>query len=339
MSAGAPLLEVSDLEKRFSVPRSLRELARARQASSVQALDGVSLTVARHETLGIVGESGSGKSTLARCIVRLYEPDAGSVRFDGIDVLRADRRTLRAVRRRVQLVYQDPYTSLNPRLSIRDAVAEPARVHGLTTRAGEAAYVDSLLERVGLSRADGTRRPRELSGGQRQRAAIARALGVQPDVLIADEPVSALDVSIQAQILNVFQQLSRDLGVAMIFISHQLSVVAHLSQRVAIMYLGRIVETGPTRVVFRDPRHPYTAALIATHPTIDSRRRGAPVLRGEIPTTVELTSGCRFRPRCRFAEPVCEQVDPPGVEPADGRVSFCHFARERLQTSSSPRSR
>jgi oligopeptide/dipeptide ABC transporter ATP-binding protein len=322
---GTPILEVRDLVKRYAGRRSVPAAARRQPPPLLVALDEVSLALDRKETLGIVGESGSGKSTLAHCLVRLVEPDRGEVRLDGVDVLTADRNELRRVRRRIQLVYQDPYSSLNPRLTVGAAIGEPARVHDLVDRSAQAAFVAELLERVGLSPADAHRRPRQLSGGQRQRVAIARALAVRPEILVADEPVSALDVSIQAQILGVFEQLTNELDLAMILISHDLAIIAHLAERVAVMYLGRIVETGPTRELFANPRHPYTAALIAAHPRIGRRaERRRPALRGELPSPFDIPSGCRFRTRCPLAAPICEDVDPPPVEVAPGHVSRCH---------------
>jgi oligopeptide/dipeptide ABC transporter ATP-binding protein len=290
------------------------------------ALDGVSLNVGAQEVLGLVGESGSGKTTLARCLVRLIEPDAGEATFDGLDVFKAAPKELRTIRRRMQLVYQDPYSSLNPRLRIGDAIGEAARVHGLVRgRAEEEALVAELLDAVGLSRSEARRRPRELSGGQRQRVAIARALAVQPDFLIADEPVSALDVSVQAQILNLFGSLSHERHLAMIFISHQLAVIAQIADRIAIMYLGRIVETGATGLVFAAPQHPYTQILLAAHPSVEapSRRRTA-VAQGEIPSPDNIPAGCRFRTRCPLAEAICADVDPPPIDVGDGHFSWCH---------------
>jgi oligopeptide/dipeptide ABC transporter ATP-binding protein len=323
---GAPLLRVEALEKRFLLHSGVAERMRGRARPSLVALDGVSLTLSPGEVLGVVGESGSGKSTLAKCLVRLLEPDAGRIVFDGVDVARASAAELRSVRRRMQLVYQDPYSSLNPQLSVGRAIGEPARVHGLVRERDEQRLVVELLERVGLSPAIARRRPRELSGGQRQRVAIARALALQPEVLIADEAVSALDVSVQGQILNLLADLRQDLGVAIVFVAHQLSVVAHLADRVAVMYLGRIVEEGPTDAVFHAPRHPYTTALLAAQPRIAAHVSRKAALGGEIPSPVDLPSGCRFRTRCPVAQEICSAVDPPDVELAAGHRAACHFA-------------
>jgi oligopeptide/dipeptide ABC transporter ATP-binding protein len=291
----------------------------------VTAVDRVSLELAARETLGIVGESGSGKSTLARCLIRLHEADEGTIVFDGIDVRAAGKDDLRTIRRRLQMVFQDPYTSLNPRLSIGGAILEAGMVHGRTTKGTGEAFVAELLGMVGLSVRMADRRPRELSGGQRQRVAVARALAVGPDVVIGDEAVSSLDVSVQAQILNLFEELRQKLDLTMIFISHQLSVVAHIADRVAIMYLGRIVEEGPTREVFADPQHPYTKGLLDANPTPDpAQKRSQPAVRGELPSPLAIPSGCRFRTRCPYAKEICAESDP-ALEPVGPQhVAACH---------------
>jgi len=284
----------------------------------------VSLSLAANETLGIVGESGSGKSTLAKAIVRLVEPDAGSIRFRGQEVLSADREQLRRIRRLVQLVYQDPYSSLNPRLTIGEAIMEPALVHKLVDKGGREQRLAELLDQVGLARKLAGRRPRALSGGQRQRVAIARALATQPEVLIADEVTSALDVSIQAQILNLLTEMQRELGLTMIFISHNLPLVGHVADDVAVMYLGRIVEYGPTAQVFSRPAHPYTAALLAAQPARERRERKKEAVKGEIPSALSIPTGCRFRTRCPLAQPICEAIDPPRVDVSASHGSWCH---------------
>ena len=319
---GDPILVVEEIEKWFTVGRSLVDIIRRKPAGRIHAVDGVSLHLLPNEVLGIVGESGSGKSTLARCLVALYRPDGGRITFDGVDVAGARGQEQRDLHGRMQMIFQDPFTSLNPQMSIGAAIGEAGKVHG---RTGEG-FVGDLLEVVGLSRSMAGRRPRALSGGQRQRAAIARALAVQPEVLIADEVVSALDVSIQAQILNLFSQLSDDLGLAMIFIAHDLAVVSHVADRVAIMYLGRIVEEGPVEAVFRSPRHPYTRALLDAHPdpyALGAAGASTPIS-GDIPSPLDIPSGCRFRTRCPFATDVCE-VDDPSLAPDDEphRVA-CH---------------
>jgi oligopeptide/dipeptide ABC transporter ATP-binding protein len=321
---GGPILVASDLSKRFAGRRSAGDVARLRSAPRLTALDRVSIELWPGRTLGVVGESGSGKTTLARCLVRLIEPDSGSVMFDGRDVLAARGEDLAAIRRSVQLVYQDPYSSLDPRVSVRDTIAEPARVHHLVDRSGADALVDRMLDLVGLPTTVAKRLPRDLSGGQRQRVAIARALGLRPRVLIADEAVSALDVSIQAQILNLLDQLRAELDLAILFIAHQLGVIAHLADTVAVMYLGRIVEHGPVADLFLTPRHPYTAALLAANPGLRPRAGRPPSLSGEIPSPYAIPPGCRFSSRCRFVEDRCRATEPALVEVDAGRVVRCH---------------
>jgi oligopeptide/dipeptide ABC transporter ATP-binding protein len=321
------LLSVDSLTKRFADRATMTGKLRRRDAAKLTALDDVSLAVAPGETLGVVGESGSGKSTLARCIMRLYEPDSGSITFDGNDVLAAEGADLRALRRSIQMVYQDPFSSLNPRLRIGSAIAEPAIVHGLIESGEGARFAGDLLERVGLRRETAQRFPHEFSGGQRQRIAIARSLAVSPRLLIADEAVSALDVSIQAQLLALLEEIRRDLGLTMVFISHQLSVISRLADRVAIMYLGRVVEVGATADVFADPRHPYTQMLLEAHPRLDGTRVPKPRLTTDTPSPYDIPPGCRFHPRCPLAEERCARIDPPDIEIPSTRgrhVSACH---------------
>jgi oligopeptide/dipeptide ABC transporter ATP-binding protein len=321
------LLRVEGLSKAFVARGAWSAALRRRPVPRLVALDGVSLQVGERETLGLVGESGSGKTTVARCIVRLVEPDAGTIHFRDTDIRAARGAGLRHARRHIQLVFQDPYSSLNPRLGVGDAIEEAARVHGLLPRDGSD-RVATLLDLVGLPRATARRRPRELSGGQRQRVAIARALAVEPSIVIADEAVSALDVSVQAQILNLFEQLGAELGLSIVFISHQLAVIAHLAQRVAVMYLGRIVEEGPTAEVFARPRHPYTAALLAAHPTLERREGRAPALRGELPSPYQIPAGCRFNTRCPFAETRCFTDEPQLEDVGPGHGVACHVLPE-----------
>jgi oligopeptide transport system ATP-binding protein len=273
-----PLVVVDHVSKTFGLPRGLVDVAKRRPLAGVAALDDVSVTVMPGQTIGIVGESGSGKSTLAKVLVRLVEADSGSVTFRGADVRGASPAELRAMRRHMQLIYQDPYSSLNPRMTVGRAIVEPARVHGVIERSHGSDYAKELLDRVGLSASVAERYPRSLSGGQRQRVAIARALSARPELLIADEAVSALDVSVQAQILNLFMDLQRDLGLSMIMISHQLAVVAQVADHIVVMYHGRIVERGSTEDVFMTPSHPYTAALIAAEPGRHRRHATRPVV-------------------------------------------------------------
>jgi oligopeptide/dipeptide ABC transporter ATP-binding protein len=336
-----PLLDVAGSSVGYEMRRELSAMLRRRPAPRLVALDDVSLSVGSNETLGVVGESGSGKSTLAKAIVRLVELDAGTVRFAGRAISGLSGSDLADVRRRVQLVYQDPYSSLNPRLRTDDAITEPAIVHGLAARARRDELARQLLDRVGLPQTVARRSPRALSGGQRQRVAIARALAAQPDMLLADEAVSALDVSVQAQILNLFAEIQRDLGIAILFISHQLSVVSHVADNVAVMYLGRIVEYGSVSEVFEAPAHPYTQALLASQP--GRHRRGAqrrkPVLGGEVPSPLDIPSGCRFRTRCPLAQDICAHEDPAPIAMSDTHASRCHVLPRILkpQLSVGPR--
>ena len=327
MSGRPALLSVDGLSKQFRVHRSLSETLLRRPVRVVRAVEDVSLEVHRGETLGIVGESGCGKSTLARCLVRLHEPDAGGVLFEGTDALSLQGDARRTFNRRVQMVFQDPYGSLNPRLTVGDALAEALRVHRLVPDSAVAARVDELLDLVHLSPDAATRYPHEFSGGQRQRIGIARALAVEPAVIIADEPVSALDVSVQAQIVNLFLELQERLGLALVFITHDLRLVRHVSHRLAVMYLGRIVETGPTESVFEAPRHPYTQALIAAVPQVEPGRRSRQVaVRGELPSPMAPPPGCPFHPRCPKAQANC-RVDLPALEPRGGTWPVaCHYA-------------
>lgn len=317
-----PILVVEGLRKEFLLRRSLGDRMRRSEGSRVAAVDDVSFDLIPGETLGIAGESGSGKTTVVRCLIRLIEPDAGSITFGGHDVRSASGGELRDVRRRMQMVFQDPHASLNPRLKVGDAILEAGRVHKRPGASDGDRFVANLLELVNLSASVSRKRPRELSGGQRQRVAIARALAVGPEVLIADEAVSALDVSVQAQLLNLFDDLKQQLGLTMIFVAHQLSIIAQTADRVAIMYLGRIIEQGPVRDVFQDAQHPYTRALLAAIPMPDPDRR-LEIEFQESSAGLAVTEGCRYRPRCPYAQPVCERTDPR-LEPAgSGRLVAC----------------
>ena len=304
----APLLEVTDLAKHYPVKRGL---ILAKQIGTVRAVDGVTFTLNRGETLALVGESGCGKSTTARLVLRLIEPSAGNVRFEGRDITSLDRMELKAFRRRAQIVFQDPYASLNPRYTVGQTIAEPMEVHGIGDAASRRARVEELLGLVGLAPYHAARYPHEFSGGQRQRIGIARALAVGPDLVVCDEPVSALDVSIQAQVVNLLADLQKRLGLSYLFIAHDLAVVKHVADRIAVMYLGRIVEISEKRELFTNPRHPYTRALLAAIPHPDPRRRGQVTpLGGDVPSPLNPPPGCRFHTRCPFAQQVCREKEP-----------------------------
>jgi oligopeptide/dipeptide ABC transporter ATP-binding protein len=295
----------------------------------VRAVDGVSLTVARGEVLGLVGESGSGKSTLGRCVTRLVPVTSGQVRINGIDISRLSRRRLRPLRRQFNIVFQDPASSLNPRMTVADIVGEPLQLHRIGTRDGRRERVDELLDQVGLQTDVGRRYPHELSGGQRQRVSLARALSAGPSLLVADEPTSALEVSVQAAVLNLIGRLQRDLGFACLFITHDLASVEFLAQRIAVMYLGVLVEVAGRADLFSTPRHPYTQALLSAAPIPDpmlQRTRRRIVLSGEVPSPVDPPSGCRFHPRCPVAVPECSRVVPQ-LRPVGpkGDLVACHL--------------
>ena len=314
-----PILEFQDAGKTFELKS---------RGDKLVALADVNLAVEKGQIVGCMGESGCGKSTLARLVVRLEAPTGGHVFFNGADVYRLKGAELKAYPRQVQLVFQDPYSALAPRMSIRDAIEEPLRIHHIGERATRRARVADLLELVGLPFEMATRYPHQLSGGQRQRVNIARALALEPDLLILDEPVSALDVSIQAQVINLLRELHQRLGLTYIFISHDLRVVKYLCDVTAVMYLGRIVEYGQTEAVFDRPRHPYTAALLQSVPDHSESAAGAhwAPLRGEVPNPINAPSGCAFHPRCPMAQPICAEQRPLLRPVGDGRLSACHFA-------------
>jgi oligopeptide transport system ATP-binding protein len=319
-----PLLAVKNLTKAFPIRGGLLR----RQSGAVQAVDGVDFHVERSETLGLVGESGCGKSTTGRCVLRLIEPTSGEIRFEGINVLKLDGDELRALRRDIQIIFQDPYASLNPRMSVGAIIGEALIIHQLAkNRRQFEERVVNLLETVGLEADHMSRYPHEFSGGQRQRIGVARALAVEPKLIICDEPVSALDVSIQAQVINLLEDLQQQFGLAYLFIAHDLSVVEHISRRVAVMYLGRIVETAPSRTIYASPRHPYTEALLSAVPIPDPKvKRQRVRLAGEVPSPLNPPSGCHFHTRCPIAKfPLCANKAPPLKESADGHFVACHF--------------
>jgi peptide/nickel transport system ATP-binding protein len=321
----APLLAVTGLKKHYALAQGLARIGRARRF--VYAVDGVSFQIERGETLSLVGESGCGKSTVGRAVLRLVEPTAGEVVLDGTRIDDMPRRTLRPLRRRVQVVFQDPFSSLNPRLQVRDILAEPIRNFHLATSAADIdARIDALLDKVRLPRDAKRRWPHEFSGGQRQRIAIARALAADPELIVCDEAVSALDVSVKAQIVNLLSDLQRDLGLALLFISHDLAIVEHMTHRVAVMYLGKIVETGHKREIFSQPRHPYTEALLSAVPVPEpgaTRRRI--ILKGEIPSPTAPPAGCRFHTRCPQAFARC-RIEEPTLRPVgEGHLAACHL--------------
>ena len=316
-----PLLQVDGLRVFFPMHAGVL----SRVVGQVRAVDGVGFRVARGQTLSLVGESGSGKTTTARAVLRLIEPTDGHILFDGIDVRALHARQLRALRRRMQVIFQDPYSSLNPRLTIQAMLAEVYRAHGIGTPRDHADRAAALLEDVGLGAEAATRYPHEFSGGQRQRLGIARALAVDPEFVVVDEPVSALDVSVQAQILNLLERLQQERGLTYLFIGHDLSVVRHISDVVAVMYLGRIVEMGPTEQVFNHPVHPYTKALLDAAPTPDPRRRRErPALKGETPSPIDPPGGCPFHPRCPDAEPACRTRAQVLTPCAEAHQAACH---------------
>ena len=320
----APLLEVIDVAKRFAVgSRFSRQGVR-----TVHALDGVSFTVMPGETLGLVGESGCGKSTLGRCITRLYDLTSGTLRFAGTDITSLSRRQMRPMRRRIQMVFQDPYASLNPRRRVRDLIAEPLRVHSSMSETEIASRVAELLDIVGLKSEHALRFPHEFSGGQRQRIGIARAIAMNPELIVLDEPVSALDVSVQAQIVNLLADLQERFNLTYIFIAHDLSVVRQVSTRIAVMYLGSIVEMGSADDIFSHPAHPYTQALISAVPVPDldaQRSNKRIVLTGDVPSPINPPSGCRFHTRCPVAQERCRSERPPLMEQSPGRKVACHY--------------
>jgi peptide/nickel transport system ATP-binding protein/oligopeptide transport system ATP-binding protein len=320
--AAEATLEVTDLVKNFPVRHS-------RSHAVVQAVSGVSFSLGPGRTLGLVGESGSGKSTIGRCVLRLIEPTEGSVKFEGTDIMKIPNRNLRRFRKRMQIVFQDPYASLDPRMTVQAIISEPLVIHHMKT--DRRARVRELLALVGLNPEHGNRYPHEFSGGQRQRIGIARALALEPSMLVLDEPVSALDVSIQAGVVNLLEDLQDRLGLAYLFIAHDLSVVRHISDEIAVMYLGKLVETGPAEQVYAHPQHPYTQALLSAVPVPQpglERSRTRIMLQGDIPSPVDPPSGCRFRTRCWLAQDICAEEEPALIDRGAGHPVACHFAQD-----------
>jgi len=319
-----PLLEVKNLRKYFPIRTGMFR----KTTAHVKAVDGISLSINEGETLGLVGESGCGKSTTGAVILRLEEPTGGQVLLEGEDILSLSKKKFRGIRRSMQMVFQDPFSSLNPRMTVAEIVGEPMQIHNLVHgRKERDERVAELLNSVGLTSEHMSRFPHEFSGGQRQRIGIARALAVRPKLIIADEPVSALDVSVQAQVLNILQDLQESFGLTYLFIAHDLSVVKHISDRVAVMYLGKIVEITGKRDLYRDPVHPYTQALRSAIPMPNPEAKGQRViLEGDVPSPVNPPPGCRFHPRCRYVMPVCRESEPELKECSTGHLAACHLA-------------
>jgi oligopeptide transport system ATP-binding protein len=329
VGAEEPILVVDHLVKHFPIKKGILF---DHQIGAVQAVDDVSFAVNRGETLGLVGESGCGKSTLARAILQLIEPTSGSVRFEGREIAGIGRRAGRTLRKDMQMVFQDPYASLNPRKRIAQIVGDPMRLHGIVDRDGQRDAVRELLEKVGLNPEHYNRFPHEFSGGQRQRIGIARALSLNPKLIIADEPVSALDVSIQAQIINLLEDLQEEFDLTYIFVAHDLSVVRHVADRIAVMYLGKIVEIGPAEAVYNDPIHPYTQALLSAVPIPDPRANAARkqiILEGDVPSPANPPPACRFHTRCPYRTDVCSEIEPALIDHGDNHFAACHHPLDK----------
>ncbi|MFI8350206.1 ABC transporter ATP-binding protein [Streptomyces sp. NPDC085596] len=332
-AGGEPLLEVAGLTKHFPVKGGFPI---RRTVGAVQAVDGIDLSVRVGESFGLVGESGCGKSTTGRLITRLMEPTAGTISYRGKDISHASRRELAPIRSEIQMIFQDPYSSLNPRQTVGKIIAGPMEINGIEPPGGREKRVRELLEIVGLNPEHFNRFPHEFSGGQRQRIGVARALALEPKLIVADEPVSALDVSIQAQVVNLLQKVQRELGIAFLFIAHDLAIVRHFSQRVAVMYLGKIIEVGDRDSIYTRPRHPYTHALLSAVPEVSVAGEDAPArerirLAGDVPSPIDPPSGCRFRTRCWKAQDKCATEEPPLVQLAGnraGHLTACHFPEE-----------
>jgi oligopeptide/dipeptide ABC transporter ATP-binding protein len=330
-ASGSPLIVARNLVKHFPITSGI---IFQRQIGAVKAVDDISFSINRGETLGIVGETGCGKSTAARLLVRLLAPTSGQIEFEGQDVTRIKGGALKALRREVQMIFQDPYSSLNPRKTVGSIIAEPFVIHGMLKGEGERKRrVQELMDTTGLNPEHYNRYPHEFSGGQRQRIGVARAIALQPKLLVADEPVSALDVSIQAQVLNLLRRLQRDLGLTLIFIAHDLSVVRHMCDRVAVMYLGKIAELAPSDALYTFPRHPYTGALLSAVPVADpsGRERERRLLTGDVPSPANPPSACRFHTRCPKAQPLCSETEPPLEPKGQDSIAACHYPLTRAE--------
>ena len=328
--AAGPVVETRDVTRYFSAGRD----ALARQRPVLKAIDGVSLSIRRGETLALVGETGSGKTTFGRLLLGLYRPTSGDILYQGASILDRKSAAAKSVRRQIQGVFQDPYSSLNPTMTVRQLLSEVLKVHRVVSREDRTQRVEELLTTVGLSPAQADRRPHAFSGGERQRIGIARALAVEPEVVIADEPLSALDVSIQAQVLNLMIRLQDERGLTYLFVTHDLDVARHISQRTAVLYLGRVVEVAPTSDIFAEPLHPYTSALVRAAPRLTTQRKAIkPALTGDIPNALDRPTGCHFHPRCPMAMPVCREREPALLQLSGGRTVACHLHDPQLQST------
>ncbi len=319
--AEKPLIEARNLKKFFNVKSGALGTA----TQTLKAVDDVSFSINKGETLGIVGESGCGKTTTGRTLIRLYEPTAGSIIYNGEDITKVK---MLPYRKKIQIIFQDPYASLNPRMTVEDIIGEPLDIHKLAKGKDRRDKIASLLDTVGLNKEHANRYPHEFSGGQRQRIGIARALAVEPELIVCDEPISALDVSIQAQIINMLEELQDKMGLAYLFIAHDLSMVKHISKNIGVMYLGKMVEIGDANEIYQNPMHPYTKALLSANPVADpraSREKTRIVIEGDLPSPINPPSGCRFRTRCPYAKPVCAEQEPPLKEVSPGRKAACHL--------------